>query len=98
MIVTLNIGLLVFLYSLFRDTDAALIVFDIRERKTFERAISDHTQPNGEIRKSWFKVINNRCGDIPPVKILGKLLVKPHYTLSPTRNNHVWFWGNYYWC
>ena len=59
-------------YRLFRDVDAALIVFDVRERKTFRRAISDITEAGGMTRKSWFKVVNDRCGDIPPVKILGK--------------------------
>jgi hypothetical protein len=60
-------------YRLFRDVDAALIVFDVREKKTFRRATSDHMNADGTlIRKSWFKVVNDRSGDIPPVKILGK--------------------------
>ena len=59
--------------SLFRDAAAALIVFDVRERKTFERAVSDHTLPDGTLGKSWFKMANHKCGDIPPVKLLGKL-------------------------
>ena len=66
-------GVFLFAHSLFRDAAAALIVFDVRERKTFERAVSDHTLPDGRLRKSWFKIVNHKCGDIPPVKLLGKL-------------------------
>ena len=65
--------LTLFAYSLFRDVNAALIVFDVQERRTFEKAVSDHTQPDGTTRKSWFKEVNNRSGDIPPIKILGML-------------------------
>ena len=57
---------------LFRKIDAALIVFDVRERDTFRRAISDHMGADGTIRRSWFKAVNDKAGDIPPVKILGK--------------------------
>ena len=68
--------IVLFIHSLFRDVDAALIVFDVRQRGSFIRTISDLTQPNGTItKKSWFKEVNQRCGDIPrpPVKILGKV-------------------------
>ena len=63
-------------YRLFRDVDAALIVFDVRVRDTFRRAISDITEPgpDGKIRRSWFKVVNDRSGDVPPIKILGNLI------------------------
>ena len=61
-------------YRLLRDVDAALIVFDVRERNTFRRAVSDITEAGGVIRKSWFEVVNDRCGDIPPIKILGNLI------------------------
>ena len=49
-------------FRLFRGVNAALIVFNVRDRKSFLRAVST---------KSWFEEVNHRCGDIPPVKILG---------------------------
>ena len=58
-------------HRFFRDVNAALIVFDINDRSTFVRAVSDQSLPNGTIRKSWFKEVNHRGGDTPPVKILG---------------------------
>ena len=57
---------------LFRDVNAALIVFDVRNKKSFLRAVSDQELPDRTRAKSWFKEVNHRCGDIPPVKILGK--------------------------
>lgn len=62
---------------LFRDMNAALIVFDVQEKKSFLSAVSDQTLPDGTTRRSWFKIVNNKGGDVPPVKILGKY----HYNI-----------------
>ena len=61
-------------FRFFRDVSGALIVFDVQDKKSFLRAISDQPSHDGMLAKSWYKEVNHRCGDVPPVKVLGIII------------------------